>query len=108
MATAKGTIGAGVCGFVTEVTAASEDGQHVSFEIKTTCDNIRKLAEQLPAVDAYAELGAGFDGELWQAIRSGLRGCCSGCIVPAGIVKTMQLAAGVALPQTASVRVERA
>ena len=35
MSTVKGTIDAGVCGFVTEVKASCEDSQHVSFEIAT-------------------------------------------------------------------------
>ena len=102
MSNVIGRISAGVCGFVTEVQATSEDQQHVSFQVITTCENIKSLAETLQEVDAYAELGAGFDGQLHQALRASLRGCCSGCVVPAGIFKAMQIAAGVALPQTAS------
>jgi len=108
MCRVQGTIHAGVCGFVTHVTARSEDQQHVAFEVNSTCETITALAATLPTVDAYAELGAGFDGELWSAIRSHLKGCCSGCVVPAGLFKTMQVAAGVALPQTASVEVKKA
>lgn len=103
MSAASGTIHAGICGFVTQVTATSEDQQHVRFEVESTCENVTALAASLPEVDAYAELGAGFDGELWSAIRSGLRGCCSGCVVPAGLFKAMQIAAGVALPQSVSI-----
>lgn len=101
MSTVTGTIQAGVCGFVTSVTATSEDQQHVCFEVDSTCSTIKALAAALPDVDAYAELGAGFDGELWSAIRSGLKGCCSGCVVPSGLFKAMQIAAGVALPVAA-------
>ena len=97
------TIQAGVCGFVTHVTATSPDDQHVRFAIDSTCENIRELASRLPEVDAYAELGDGFDGQLHQAVRSSLRGCCSGCIVPAGLFKAMQVAAAVALPCDATV-----
>ncbi len=107
MATVKGTIKAGVCGFITEVTASSPDSQHVSFEVQSTCDNITAMASQLPEVDAYAELGAGFDGALHQVVRGSLRGCCSGCVVPAGLFKAMQIAASTALPQTATMTFER-
>jgi hypothetical protein len=100
-------INAGVCGFVTEVQATSEDQQHVSFQVTTPCENLKTLAEALPEADAYAELGAGFDGELHQAFRASLRGCCSGCVVPAGIFKAMQIAAGVALPGAISIEFER-
>jgi len=108
MSTAKGIIEGGVCGFVTEVVATSEDGQHVSIGIETSCEKIRKLSENLTEVDAYAELGAGVEGVVWSAVHAVPSSCCCGCVVPAGILKTVQVAAGVALPQTASVQVERA
>lgn len=47
MNTVKGTISAGACGFVTEVTTVCEDGQQVSFEISTPCEKIRALAVAL-------------------------------------------------------------
>jgi len=81
--------------------------QNVSFEIETDCETIRKLAAELPTVDGYTEIGAGFDGELHQAVRSVLSGCCSGCIVPCGIFKAMQVAAGLALPAPASIEIEK-
>ncbi len=107
MATVKGTVHAGVCGFVTEVTASSPDDQHVTFQVQSNCDNITAMAASLPEVDAYAELGAGFDGALHRVVRQSLRGCCSGCVVPAGLFKAMQVAAGTALPQTASMEFEK-
>ena len=107
MSDIKATVDAGVCGFVTEVTATSEDSQHVKFSVNSPCDKIQALAERLPEVDAYAEIGAGFDGQLHQAIRTSLSGCCSGCIVPVGIFKAMQIAASLALPRTASMEFEK-
>jgi len=100
---AKAVIGAGVCGFTTTVVATSDDMQNVSFEIASDCENIRELAEGFPTVDGYSEIGAGFDGAIHQAVRETLKGCCSGCIVPCGIFKSMQVAAGLALPAPASI-----
>ena len=100
MNTAQGTIHAGVCGFVTEVTATCEDSQQVSFAIATPCEKIQQLAAALPVVDAYAELGNGFDGQIVAAARDCLPQCCCGCVVPAGLAKAMQVAAGLALSQT--------
>lgn len=99
MATIRATIHAGICGFVTEITAAGDDEQSVTFAITSPCANIQGLATALPAqLDAYEEIGAGFDGELWTAIRRSLHGCCSGCVVPSALFKAMQVAGGVALP----------
>ena len=101
------TIQAGVCGFTTNVTAESDDMQNVSFKIESDCESIRKLAEDFPTVDGYQEIGLGFDGEIHQAVRSALRGCCSGCVVPCGIFKSMQVAAGLALPSPISIDIEK-
>jgi len=100
---AKAVIGAGICGFATTVTATSDDMQNVTFEIESDCENIKRLAAGFPQVDGYAEIGAGFDGVIHQAVRDTLKGCCSGCIVPCGIFKSMQVAAGLALPAPASI-----
>ena len=70
------TVRAGVCGFVTRITAESEDEQHVTLRIDTDCDKIRKLADALPSLDAYAEIQAGHDGEVMKAVRANLKGCC--------------------------------
>jgi hypothetical protein len=100
---AKARINAGVCGFTTTVVAVSDDMQNVTFQIESDCENIQRLAGAMPEVDAYSEIGAGFDGAVHQAIRQTLKGCCSGCVVPCGIFKAMQVAAGLALPAPASV-----
>ena len=103
----KTTVKAGICGFTTVINAQSDDMQNVSFTVETECENIRKLASNLPVVDAYQEVGSGFDGALHTAIRENLRGCCSGCIVPCGIFKAMQVEASLALPAPASMEIER-
>ncbi len=101
----KTKVQAGVCGFVSNIEAYSEDGQYVSFKIETTCDKISKLSEKLPTVDSYNEIKNGFDGELYSIIRQELKGCCSGCAVPVGIFKSMQVAAMIALPMEISIKV---
>ncbi len=107
MSAVKGTIHAGVCGFVTEVIARCDDSQHVSFEITTPCEKVQALADALPTVDAYEEIGTGFDGQVMTAVRGCFQGCCSGCAVPVGVFKAMQVAAMLALPQSVSMNFEK-
>jgi len=107
MSTVRATISAGVCGFVTEVLAQCEDSQHVSFEIATPCEKVQKLAEILPTVDAFDEIGSGFNGQVMTAVRECFQGCCSGCAVPVGVFKAMQVAAKLALPQDVTMSFER-
>ena len=84
----KTTIQAGICGFNTTVTARSDDMQNVSLEVTSTCEKIRGLAADLTTVDAYQEIGDGFDGVVLKAVWSHLKGY----IVPSGIFKTVQVA----------------
>ena len=103
----KTAIQAGICGFSTMVRARSDDMQNVTLEITSTCDKIRGLAADLGPIDAYQEIGDGFDGMIHQAVQKHLKGCCSGCVVPSGIFKSVQVAGGVALPAPASIIIER-
>ena len=68
-------IQAGVCGFQTNA-----------------------LAGALGPIDAYQEIGGGFDGVVLTAARDHLKGCCAGCIVPSG---------SVALPAPLSITIEK-
>jgi hypothetical protein len=103
----KTRVEAGICGFVTEIEASSEDSQHVSFKVVTDCEKIKNLSEKLTSYDAYNEIRDGFDGELFKAIRSELKGCCSGCAVPVGLFKSMQVAAMLALPKNISITISK-
>lgn len=95
----------GVCGFLARIDAASEDQQHVALRISSECETIRALAALLgEPVDGFAEVQGGFAGRIHQAVQGTLKGCCSGCVVPSGVFKAMQVAAGLALPVDAGVR----
>lgn len=101
-------IRAGVCGFTTTVVARPDDMQNVSLSIESDCEKIRGVAENLKApIHAYAEIGAGFEGAIYTVVREGLKGCCSGCVVPCGIFKSVQVAGGVALPAPVTIDIER-
>ena len=68
---------------------------------------VRDLGDALKAqgpLDAYDEISAHGKGTLMSVVRQHLKGCCAGCAVPAGIFKGMQVAAGLALPKDAVIR----
>jgi hypothetical protein len=106
--TIRTSVHGGICGFLTEIIARSEDEQYVQFTVTSPCANIQGLATALPAVvDAYEEVGAGYDGAVWAAARGTLRGCCSGCVVPPALFKAMQVTAGIALPADSNIAITR-
>lgn len=107
MGSTRATIHAGICGFKTNIEAEAPDDQNVLLTMDSDCEHIRELAAKLAIVDAYAEIGAGWSGVIHQASENMLKGCCAGCVVPSGIFKTVQVAASVALPQTATIQIEK-
>ena len=103
-------IEAGVCGFRTKAWARSEDGQWVSYEVTSDCEKIQALAGRLEAagpIDAYDAIARGADSQLLTVCRDSLQGCCAGCVMPVGLFKAMQVAAGLALPRDIAVRLEK-
>lgn len=103
----KARVSSGACGFHTSIAAVSDDSRYVRLEIESDCEKIKLLAVDFPLVDGYQEISDGFDGVIQQRVRKFLRGCCAGCIVPSGLFKAMQSAAGIALPADAGIQFER-
>jgi hypothetical protein len=95
---AQSTIAAGVCGFTSHITADGDDSMQVALNISTPCPRIRALSEILQKdgpLDALTELTPGASRILGEGTSHGI---CLGCVVPCGIFKTMQVAAGLSLP----------
>lgn len=104
-------INAGVCGFHTFAIARSEDSQFVEFEVSSDCDKIRRLGNVLKHADpydAYTEIAMANRGRLFSACHELLPGCCVGCVVPTGLFKAMQVAAGLALPADVTIAIKKA
>jgi hypothetical protein len=103
-------IEAGVCGFRTQATAASEDGQHVTLAVDTDREKIGQLAAAMAdrqPLDAFREISPAGERVFMATVRETLKGCCAGCVVPAGLFKAMQVAAGLALPKDISIRLSK-
>jgi hypothetical protein len=103
------SIQAGICGFRTSGSVLCDDSQHVTFALESDCAKIAEVSRQLAeqgAIDAYGEIDPRTDSVLLATARKVLTGCCAGCVVPAGLFKAMQVAAGLALPQDIVIRLE--
>jgi len=91
-------IDAGACGFKTSARVSSEDSQRVVFEVTSDCENIRRLAAALKdrePVDAYREISPVAESVFMLTVRSTL----TGCVVPVGLSKAMQVVTELALPK---------
>lgn len=97
-------INPGVCGFVTTVTAESDDEQEVKVSVQSGCASIQKMME---------DLGSDFDAFEVCLVRPG-EGVLfeyaskhfpvhAACPVLSGIIKCMEVECRLALPATASI-----
>ena len=88
---------AGACGQETTLEARKCDPTHVAFEITTTCEHIQALAEALGEVDVAHDMACRLDET--QVYRLATEHVCrNSCIVPAALLKVMEVTAGVFLP----------
>ncbi len=104
MATVK--VDAGACGFTVEIEALTEDSQHVKLDIRTDCPNFPQFIEQIREVDAFQEIEpdtkSGKVLSLWPKYLH-----CAACPVPSGIIKAVEVAAGLALPKDVGMEISR-
>ncbi len=92
----------GNCGLQTRIAATAQDSPAVTFSVESDCENVRRLATLLGEIDAFSELGLRYEGAIYAAATAA-RLCSGGCIVPSALHRAMQVAAGLALPASASI-----
>ncbi len=100
------TVHAGVCGFTTEINARSEDSQNVEIDFTSDCPNVVKAKNELGSVNAYNEIFKPLsETEVYETLSSHLPHVA--CPLYSGFLKAIEVAAGLALPKDASIRIEK-
>lgn len=94
----------GICGFKTTVEAKKIDKTTVEVCIKTDCPNIKKVADNFKVVKPYEELFCKLhETGTYKALLNGL--AHPACLVPAGVLKAIEVASGLALPKNAAIQI---
>lgn len=96
----------GVCQFKARVVGVADELLNVTLEIASDCARIRQLAERLKRVSALDELGRSVtETDVYRAAVS----CRThvACPVPVGILKAIEVAAGMALPADVHISVQK-
>ncbi|MFO8037189.1 MAG: hypothetical protein R6U57_11240 [Anaerolineales bacterium] len=103
---AKARIDPGICGFITNVTAHVVEDHQIQIRIESDCPHIQKLAERLKFVDVWEEVT--YEGEIPTILLKGQEYCAHpACPVPAAIIKTLEVEAGLALPKDVVIHIEK-
>jgi hypothetical protein len=92
---------------ITEIRATSQGPSGmVSLDINTRCESIQGLADGLRVVNPVEEFS--FRGDGPKTLQMAAKHCKhAACPVPAGIIKAIEVAAGLALPKDATIKVTR-
>ncbi len=99
---AEAKVDPGACGFVATVTATVEGGRTASFTIDSGCEHVAALVAALAEngpFDVYDEMDASKESRLRVTMREGLKCSYAWCPIPLGMMKAMQVAAGLSLPE---------
>ena len=89
----------------TKVTATRE-GKVCKLSIDSSCKAVQKIAEELSEVDPYQEIS--FKRGMPKILETGARHCFhAACPVPIGIIKAVEVAAGLNLPKDAVIKVSK-
>lgn len=103
---AKAEICSGVCGFNTTVEAQKDGSGQVQLRIESECKGIQRLAGELTQVDPYRQFTYRGEGPLTFELAGEY---CShaACPVPVGIIKAIEIEAGLALPADVSIKLSK-
>lgn len=105
---AQAHIDSGICGFTTHVETTQREDYKVGIKIESECPDIQKLASDgdIDEVDALQEIS--FRRGMPEILARGHEYCAhAGCPVPAGIVKAVEVEAGLALPKDVKIEIEK-
>jgi len=103
---AQAEVFAGICGFTTHVTAHKNGDGQMAVSLESECKAIQRLGAQLGEVDPFREFTFRGQGPLTLQMASKF---CShaACPVPTGIIKAIEVEAGLALPADVSIKVSK-
>jgi len=94
----------GVCGLSTTVETAMDDQFSVEVRIESQCKHIQALADRLESIDVLSELRLSIDETAVYRL-AGECGLHAACPVPSGLLKAVEVAAGMALPKDVHIKV---
>jgi hypothetical protein len=102
---AKAEINSGVCGHRTTVVTSME-GKVCKVEITSDCQAIQNLGQELKEVNPMQEISC--KRGLPQTLQMGQKHCYhAACPVPVGTIKAIEVAARLALPKDAEIKVSK-
>jgi hypothetical protein len=100
---ARSEISSRICGFTTAVEARTQDLDRVSLTIASESQAIQELSAELTKVSSLQEVSFRGSGPLTHRLAA-CRRWHAACPAPVGIIKAVDVAAGLALPADVTIK----
>lgn len=98
-------IRSGACGFTTMVTAEKGPDRSVRITIASDCEQVRKMQDDLRSLERMDAFKGFADNPVYRSAAKRLKHVA--CPVPSGILKALEVAAGLNLPKDAVIVFEK-
>jgi hypothetical protein len=98
-------IKSGSCGFTATVTAEKGADRTVRVTIESDCEQVRKMQDDIGSLERLDAFKVFSDNPVYRSAAKRLKHVA--CPVPSGILKALEVAAGLNLPKDASITFSR-
>lgn len=96
----------GICGFSSKVTVTRSGKRSCTIQIESQCPHIQELSSALTEVDPFKEIS--FRGGNPSVLELASQICAhAACPVPVGIIKAIEVEAGLALPRDVEIKIQK-
>jgi hypothetical protein len=102
---AKVVIRSGACGFTTTVTAVKGEDRKIHITIDSDCEQVRAMQEDIATLERMDAFKGFLENPVYRSAAKRLKHVA--CPVPSGIIKALEVAAGLNLPKDATIVFEK-
>ncbi len=106
---ARAEVYSGICGYEVGVEVTSLDQDHVKVELQTACEMCSAMNPELAQLQVNGKghevLRRMTDSAVYHSASRHIRH--PGCVVPAAIIKAIEIEIGIALPQDVTIKLEK-
>ncbi len=98
----KVIINSGACGHTVTVRAEKTKDGKIAVSLETDCDMVQKMFEDIAVLDRFAALAALQNNPVYRSAAKHIKHAA--CVVPSGILKAVEVEAGLNVPKEAGIR----
>lgn len=97
----KVRVEAGACGFAVDVTVRMDRDKNFHVSLDTECEMVKKMAGEIALLEFRAPFASILHNPVYRSASKHLKH--PACPVPSGILKAIEVEAGVCLPRPVSI-----